>query len=107
MLQSDLVKFRVRVSCVCEMAAMRLRSKQSRLRNSQDTVPLPDFKRNSRECIVETANGCEIETSGHELASSRFTREVLNSLLRIGFERHQQIIWDERRGLETIWPNSG
>jgi len=29
---------------------------------------MPDFKRNSRECIMEAANGCEIETSGHGLA---------------------------------------
>ena len=57
------------VSCVCDMAAMRLRPTQSRLRNNQDTLSIPDFKRNSRECIMETANGCEIETSGHELAS--------------------------------------
>jgi len=29
-----------------------------------------------------------------------FTREVLNGLLRIGFEQHQLIIWDKGR---TVW----
>jgi DNA modification methylase len=29
--------------------------------------------------------------------ASKFTREVLNGLLRIGFEHHQQIIWDKTR----------
>jgi hypothetical protein len=96
-LQEVLSRSACGVSCVCDMAAMRLGPTQSRLRNNQDTLSVPDFKRNSRECIMETANGCEIETSGQGLASSRFTREVLNGLLRIGFEHHQQIIWDKGR----------
>jgi DNA modification methylase len=33
--------------------------------------------------------------------ASRFTREVLNGLLRIGFEHHQQIIWDKQRTVLT------
>ena len=33
--------------------------------------------------------------------ASRFTREVLNGLLRIGFEHHQQIIWDKGRTVLT------
>jgi DNA modification methylase len=33
--------------------------------------------------------------------ASRFTREVLNGLLRIGFEHHQQIIWDKTRTVLT------
>ena len=61
------------VFCVCDIAAMRLRPTQSRLRSNQDTLSIPDFKRNSRECIMETANGCEIETSGHGLASHAST----------------------------------
>jgi DNA modification methylase len=33
--------------------------------------------------------------------ASKFTREVLNGLLRIGFEHHQQIIWDKGRAVLT------
>jgi DNA modification methylase len=33
--------------------------------------------------------------------ASRFTREVLNGLLGIGFEHHQQIIWDKGRTVLT------
>jgi DNA modification methylase len=33
--------------------------------------------------------------------ASRFTREVLDGLLRIGFEHHQQIIWDKTRTVLT------
>jgi DNA modification methylase len=33
--------------------------------------------------------------------ASKFTREVLNGLLRIGFEHHQQIIWDKMRTVLT------
>jgi DNA modification methylase len=33
--------------------------------------------------------------------ASKFTREVLNGLLRIGFEHHQQIIWDKGRTVLT------
>jgi DNA modification methylase len=33
--------------------------------------------------------------------ASRFTREVLNGLLRIGFEHHQQVIWDKQRTVLT------
>jgi DNA modification methylase len=33
--------------------------------------------------------------------ASVFTREVLNGLLRIGFEHHQQIIWDKTRTVLT------
>jgi DNA modification methylase len=33
--------------------------------------------------------------------ASRFTREVLNGLLRIGFLHHQQIIWDKGRTVLT------
>jgi ParB-like nuclease family protein len=44
--------------------------------------------------------------------ASKFTREVLNGLLRIGFEHHQQIIWDKGRGphadpLNFVRPESG
>jgi DNA modification methylase len=33
--------------------------------------------------------------------ASKFTREVLDGLLRIGFEHHQQIIWDKTRTVLT------
>jgi hypothetical protein len=33
--------------------------------------------------------------------ASKFTREVLNGLLRIAFEHHQQIIWDKKRTVLT------
>jgi DNA modification methylase len=33
--------------------------------------------------------------------ASRFTREVLNGLLRIGFEHHLQVIWDKQRTVLT------
>jgi DNA modification methylase len=33
--------------------------------------------------------------------ASRFTREVLDGLLRIGFVHHQQIIWDKQRTVLT------
>jgi DNA modification methylase len=33
--------------------------------------------------------------------ASKFTREVLNGLLRIGFEHHQQLIWDKGRTVLT------
>jgi len=33
--------------------------------------------------------------------ASKFTREVLDGLLRIGFEHHQQIIWDKGRAVMT------
>ena len=33
--------------------------------------------------------------------ASVFTREVLNGLLRIGFEHHQQIIWNKTRTVLT------
>jgi len=33
--------------------------------------------------------------------ASKFTREVLDGLLRIGFEHHQQIIWDKGRTVLT------
>jgi hypothetical protein len=34
--------------------------------------------------------------------ASKFTREVLDGLLRIGFEDHQQIIWDKGRPVPAI-----
>ncbi len=34
--------------------------------------------------------------------ASKFTREVLDGLLRIGFLHHQQIIWNKRRTVLTI-----
>ncbi len=33
--------------------------------------------------------------------ASKFTREVLDGLLRIGFEHHQQIVWDKTRTVLT------
>lgn len=33
--------------------------------------------------------------------ASKFTREVLDGLLQIGFEHHQQIIWDKERAVLT------
>ena len=33
--------------------------------------------------------------------ASKFTREVLNGLLRMGFKHHQQIIWDKTRTVLT------
>jgi len=38
---------------------------------------------------------------GYVWHASRFTREVLDGLLRIGFEHHQQIIWDKERAVLT------
>ena len=38
---------------------------------------------------------------GYVWHASKFTREVLNGLLRIGFEHHQQIIWDKGRTVLT------
>jgi DNA modification methylase len=38
---------------------------------------------------------------GYVWHASKFTREVLDGLLRIGFERHQQIIWDKGRAVMT------
>ena len=39
--------------------------------------------------------------AGYVWHASRFTREVLDGLLRIGFEHHQQIIWDKGRAVLT------
>ena len=38
---------------------------------------------------------------GYVWHASKFTREVLEGLLRIGFEHHQQIIWDKERTVLT------
>jgi len=38
---------------------------------------------------------------GYVWHASMFTREVLDGLLRIGFEHHQQIIWDKQRTVLT------
>ena len=38
---------------------------------------------------------------GYVWHASRFTREVLDGLLRIGFVHHQQIIWDKQRAVLT------
>lgn len=38
---------------------------------------------------------------GYVWHASKFTREVLNGLLRIGFVHHQQIIWDKGRPVLT------
>jgi hypothetical protein len=38
---------------------------------------------------------------GYVLHASKFTREVLDGLLRIGFLHHQQIIWDKGRAVLT------
>jgi DNA modification methylase len=38
---------------------------------------------------------------GYVWHASRFTREVLDGLLRIGFVPHQQIIWDKQRTVLT------
>jgi DNA modification methylase len=38
---------------------------------------------------------------GYVWHASRFTREVLDGLLRIGFIHHQQIIWDKQRTVLT------
>ena len=38
---------------------------------------------------------------GYVWHASRFTREVLDGLLRIGFVHHQQIIWDKQRTVLT------
>jgi ParB-like nuclease domain len=38
---------------------------------------------------------------GYVWHASKFTREVLDGLLRIGFEHHQQIIWDKGRMVLT------
>src|SRR5690348_5671397 len=39
--------------------------------------------------------------AGYVWHASKFTREVLDGLLRIGFEHHQQIIWDKGRTVLT------
>jgi DNA modification methylase len=39
--------------------------------------------------------------AGYVWHASMFTREVLDGLLRIGFEHHQQIIWDKQRTVLT------
>ena len=39
--------------------------------------------------------------AGYVWHASKFTREVLDGLLRIGFEHHQQIIWDKGRAVLT------
>jgi len=38
---------------------------------------------------------------GYVWHASKFTREVLDGLLRIGFLHHQQIIWDKQRAVLT------
>ncbi len=38
---------------------------------------------------------------GYVWHASKFTREVLDGLLRIGFLHHQQIIWDKGRAVLT------
>jgi DNA modification methylase len=38
---------------------------------------------------------------GYVWHASKFTREVLDGLLRIGFIHHQQIIWDKKRAVLT------
>jgi hypothetical protein len=38
---------------------------------------------------------------GYVWHASKFTREVLDGLLRIGFLHHQQIIWDKERTVLT------
>ncbi len=38
---------------------------------------------------------------GYVWHASKFTREVLDGLLRIGFVHHQQIIWDKQRAVLT------
>src|ERR1019366_1680408 len=38
---------------------------------------------------------------GYVWHASRFTREVLDGLLKIGFLHHQQIIWDKGRAVLT------
>src|ERR1017187_6492762 len=38
---------------------------------------------------------------GYVWHASKFTREVLDGLLRIGFQHHQQIIWDKGRTVLT------
>jgi len=38
---------------------------------------------------------------GYVWHASKFTREVLDGLLRIGFQHHQQIIWDKERTVLT------
>jgi hypothetical protein len=38
---------------------------------------------------------------GYVWHASKFTREVLDGLLRIGFLHHQQIIWDKGRTVLT------
>ena len=39
--------------------------------------------------------------AGYVWHASKFTREVLDGLLRIGFEHHQQVIWDKGRTVLT------
>ena len=39
--------------------------------------------------------------AGYVWHASKFTREVLDGLLRIGFAHHQQIIWDKQRTVLT------
>ena len=39
--------------------------------------------------------------AGYVWHASKFTREVLNGLLGIGFVHHQQIIWDKKRAVLT------
>jgi hypothetical protein len=41
---------------------------------------------------------------GYVFHASKFTREVLDGLLRIGFLHHQQIIWDKGRAVLTRTP---
>jgi DNA modification methylase len=58
----------------------------------------------SGDTRVDWSEGFELVPSlqiAYVWHASRFTREVLDGLLRIGFVHHQQIIWDKQRTVLT------
>ena len=66
-------------------------------RGSSETTISGDTRADWSEAF-ELVPGLQIAYVWH---ASKFTREVLNGLLRIGFEHHQQIIWDKGRTVLT------
>jgi len=81
----------------CGPAAPSYMKKRKRTKGHQETSISGDTRADWSEAFALVPS-LEVAYVWH---ASRFTREVLDGLLRIGFVHHQQIIWDKERTVLT------
>jgi DNA modification methylase len=81
----------------CGAAAPSYMKKRTRTKGHQETSISGDTRADWSEAFALVPS----LQVGYVWHASKFTREVLDGLLRIGFVHHQQIIWDKERTVLT------